>query len=203
MDDEEIKALAKQLPESGLLLTTQLAVWICLGTCCRIGELLQARWEDIDLEKGIWLIPAEHSKNSKIHKVFLSAFTLEQFKKLHEIKSHSTWCYPNRSQDGHVSTKAITKQISDRQKLIDQKVFSNRSSQPHALLLSEGKWTPHDLRRTGATLMTKLGVLPEVAERCLNHTEENKVKRIYQRYSYHKEMCEAWEELGNYIKRLV
>lgn len=201
--DEEIKALAKQLPDSGLLLTTQLAIWICLGTCCRIGELLQASWDDIDLEKGIWMIPAEHSKNGKVHTVFLSEFTLAQFKQLHELKNHSTWCYPNRAQNGHVSTKTITKQISDRQKSAEQAIFSNRSSQPHALVLSGGKWTPHDLRRTGAMLMTKLGVIPEVAERCLNHTEENKVKRIYQRHNYHKEMREAWWELRDYIKNII
>lgn len=34
-------------------------------------------------------------------------------------------------------------------------------------------------RRTGATLINALGVLSEVAERCLNHVEENKIKRIY------------------------
>lgn len=44
--------------------------------------------------------------------------------------------------------------------------------------------------------MTSLGVLPEVAEGCLNHTEENKIKRIYQRYGYELEMKQAWEKLG-------
>lgn len=32
--------------------------------------------------------------------------------------------------------------------------------------------------------MTALGILPDAAERCLNHTEENKVKCIYQHHSY-------------------
>ena len=36
-----------------------------------------------------------------------------------------------------------------------------------------------------------------MAERCLNHTEENKVKRIYQRHSYEKEMRTAWALLGD------
>lgn len=71
-----------------------------------------------------------------------------------------------------------------------------------ALVLPAGKWTPHDLRRTGATMMVALGVLPEVAERCLNHTEENKVKRIYQRHSYENEMREAWRLLGERLELL-
>ena len=61
----------------------------------------------------------------------------------------------------------------------------------------------HDLRRTGATLMVALGVIPEVAERCLNHIEENKVKRIYQRHSYEPEMREAWQRLGQRLDILV
>ncbi|MOA58749.1 hypothetical protein D3C78_1831970 [compost metagenome] len=51
--------------------------------------------------------------------------------------------------------------------------------------------------------MTALGVLPEVAERCLNHTEENKVKRTYQRHSYAKEMAEAWRLLGDRLEILT
>ena len=51
--------------------------------------------------------------------------------------------------------------------------------------------------------MTAIGVLPEVAERCLNHTEENRVKRIYQRYTYEAEMKQAWEKLGKLLERLT
>ncbi len=51
--------------------------------------------------------------------------------------------------------------------------------------------------------MTALGVLPEVAERCLNHTEENKVKRTYQRHSYSKEMSEAWNLLGAHLQKIT
>ena len=50
--------------------------------------------------------------------------------------------------------------------------------------------------------MTALGVLPEVAERCLNHTEENKVKRVYQRHSYGPEKQEAWDLLGTHTRKL-
>ncbi len=52
-------------------------------------------------------------------------------------------------------------------------------------------------------MMVALGVLPEVAERCLNHTEENKVKRIYQRHSYENEMRQAWALLGERLEMLT
>lgn len=41
---------------------SQIALWLCLGTICRIGELLQARWEHVDLENGVWFIPRENVK---------------------------------------------------------------------------------------------------------------------------------------------
>ena len=72
-----------------------------------------------------------------------------------------------------------------------------------ALLLAGGSWTPHDLRRTGATLMVALGVIPEVAERMPKPYRRNKVKRIYQRHSYEPEMREAWQQLGQRLDILV
>ena len=201
--EEEINQLAHQLPEARLMITTEAAIWISLSTCCRIGELLCAEWHNIDLEKKIWLIPAENSKNGKPHTVFLSDLAVRQFERVQQINSHSEWCYPNRSNTKSVSSKTITKQLTDRQRQPEQARMSGRSANSQALLLPGGKWTPHDLRRTGATMMTALGVLPEVAERCLNHMEENRVKRTYQRHSYQKEMREAWRLLGDRLELLL
>ena len=197
---EEIKLLAKNIQDARLLITTEAAIWIALATCCRIGELLGARWEEVNLEAKTWVIPSQNSKNSKPHLIYLSDFAVRQFARVKTISSKSEWCYPNTNNSGPVSSKTVTKQLGDRQRKPDQGVMSRRSAKPHALLLAGGKWTPHDLRRTGATMMTALGVLPEVAERCLNHTEEKKVKRIYQRHSYAKEMTEAWFLLGQHLE---
>ena len=51
--------------------------------------------------------------------------------------------------------------------------------------------------------MTMLGVLPDVADRCMNHLEQNKIKRVYLRYDYAKEMKEAWDKLGEYLQSIV
>ncbi|HBO3902609.1 tyrosine-type recombinase/integrase [Pseudomonas aeruginosa] len=203
LSDDEIHTLAKLIPGAGLLPTTEAAIWLTLSTCCRIGELLNARWEHVDLSQGIWLIPAENSKNGKPHRVSLSLFAIEQFQKVKSLNGKSIWCYPSTNDNGAVCSKTITKQLGDRQRQLGQLSMSNRSSKAHALLLAGGKWTPHDLRRTGATIMTALGVIPEVAERCLNHTEENKIKRTYQRHSYTKEMAEAWHKLGEHLEKLT
>lgn len=203
LSDNDIRQLSRRMPEAGLLTTTEVAVWIALATCCRIGELLSARWEHLDLEQQTWLIPAETSKNGKPHTVYLSDFAVRQFERLNTINGTSAWCYPNNGDTGPVCSKTVTKQLSDRQRQPTQGIMSNRTAKAQALLLPGGKWTPHDLRRTGATLMTAIGVIPEVAERCLNHAEENKVKRIYQRHSYLKEMTEAWSLLGDHLEMLT
>ena len=54
---------------------TQLAVWICLGTLCRIGELLMTRWEDVDLAERYWTIPVANVKGvigkKQGHRIYL------------------------------------------------------------------------------------------------------------------------------------
>ena len=77
-----------------------------------------------------------------------------------------------------------------------------RSKDVDALVLLGDKWTPHDLRRTAATTMAELGALPDVVEKCLNHVEAGKVKRIYQRAQYEGPMREAWRLLGSRLTLL-
>lgn len=218
LSDDEIRSLARQIPDANLSTQAESAVWIALATCCRIGELLSSKWADVDLEQRKWRITPEQSKNGKSHTIHLSDFSLSQFKIL---KSHSdnmlsvardvdpsakppVWIFPNRQRDGSVCSKTITKQLGDRQRMGKEPMKGRaRADIAGSLLLAGGKWGPHDLRRTGATIMVKLGVLPEVAERCLNHTEQNKVKRIYQRHSYEVEMQEAWTILGKRLESLL
>ena len=114
------------------------------------------------------------------------------------------WCYPDASGETHVCVKSTTKQIRDRQmSAMNRKPMKNRSSKADALILADGDWVPHDLRRTGATIMQSLGVTPEVIERVLNHTEPDKLKRTYQTYDYAKEKREAWRLLGERLALLT
>jgi len=200
LSEEEIVELKQCLPEANLLRTTELAIWIMLSTCCRVGELSQAKWEDVDLEQGEWFIPAGNSKNAKDHTVMLSDFAQEKFQELYSLTSSSGWCLSSRDGERHICLKSIAKQIKDR---VRSQPLSNRTKATGALLLSGGAWTPHDLRRTGATMMGELGVMGEVIERCLNHVERNKLKRIYQRHELKAEQREAWKLLGERIALLL
>lgn len=203
LDETEIRDLAEKIPHAAILPSTEAAIWIQLATCCRVGELLKARWEHVDLKASTWYLPAENSKNGKPHTIYLSEFATNRFETLKSLTGKSAYCYPNSDDTGPVDPKTVTRQVGDRQLAAGRRPLSKRSPYTDALKLKGGKWTPHDLRRTGATLMTMLGVLPEVAERCLNHAEENRIKRIYQRYSYLPEMRDAWHRLGTHLCELT
>lgn len=201
LNDAEVAELARKLPASGLSATSTAAVWLLLSTCCRVGELLAARWEEVNFAERLWYIPAERTKNRRAHTVQLSDFALQQFQELHGITGQSEWCYPARNVEGPVSSKVVTKQVRDRQRIGG--AMGARTKLTTALMLPGGIWKPHDLRRTAATLMVKHGALPDVVERCLNHLEPNKVKRVYQQHSFEREQGEAWELLGERLTALV
>lgn len=202
LTEDEIKLLAQKLPDANLLPSTQIALLLTLTTCCRIGEVLSAEWQHINFDKREWFIPPTVSKNGKAHTVYLSNLALSLFTQLKGMTGSSKWCYPNRFETSAVCTKTVTKQVSDRQSE-GKEILSGRTKRQDALLLPNGYWTPHDLRRTGASMMVRLGVVPDVADRCMNHTEQSKLKRIYIIYDYAKEMSEAWAILGERLSILI
>lgn len=199
----EIKNLKAQLPDANMLMSTECAIWILLSTCCRIGELCKAKWEHLELNTNEWKIPAENSKNGKTHNIHLSNFAKQKFITLVTLKKSNVWIYPNTHNTAHVCEKSITKQIGDRQLIEGKERLSGRSKHGEALILQGGKWHPHDLRRTGATTMGNLGVRPDVIELCLNHIEQNKMKRTYQHQQLIKERHEAWRLLGERLELLL
>jgi integrase len=65
------------------------------------------------------------------------------------------------------------------------------------------RWTIHDLRRTGATLMTRAGVRPDVVERVLGHVVGSHVHRIYNQHGFETEKAEALAKLAEIVNRIV
>ena len=209
LSDKEIQTLAELLPAAGLPAWAPPAIWLLLATAARVGELLAARWEDFDLEAKEWTIPAERSKNSRAHVVHLSDFTLARLAELEELKS-SAWLVAGRTpaepgeEPEHTDIKGLAKILRDRQRPTGFKPLKGRKAHDiDALVLPGGQWTPHDLRRTAATLMQRLGVLPAIIEKALNHAESNRLVAVYQRYDYRAERREALDRLGNHLDALL
>lgn len=203
LSEDEIRELFTKLPHAGLAKTTEIALKVCLSTACRIGEILNAKWQDVSIDNATWIIPPENSKNGDAHQVALSPFALAQFQELKNYSTSAVYCVPNRTDTAPVCNRTVGKQIGDRQLDNDRAPMTGRTKLTEALKLSGGKWTTHDLRRTAATLMSMLGVMPDVIDKCQNHKEQNRIKRTYQRYDYQKEKREAWLILSERLALLA
>ncbi|WP_077035956.1 site-specific integrase [Pelomonas sp. KK5] len=191
---------------------TQLALWLCLGTACRIGELLMARWEHVDLQAGEWFVPAANTKTGVDWRVFLSAYSRRQFENLRALTGDSPFCFPARVAKGetanmHVCVKSVSKQVGDRQMRFKNRAgpMKNRRHDNSLVLGNgvKGEWTPHDLRRTAATMMQALGVLPDIIDRCQNHVlAGGRVRRHYLHHDYANEKRAAWDALGDRLESI-
>lgn len=223
---DEIKALAKLVPQAGLNKRSALAVWIILSTGVRVGELMGAVWagtqarkadlqaiaqdEDVklgyvDIEAGQWFIT--ETKNQRDHTIHLSDFAVEQFRQLLALNEGS-WCFPSsrpavdEKDSVPVCVKSFGKQLADRQRPEDQRL-KNRTKHTEALMLPGGRWTAHDLRRTAASLMADLGFSGDVIDECLNHKIQEKARRVYIRDRRLNDQAKAFDALGARLSELV
>lgn len=192
----ELADLVQRLPESGLPSRAQTAVWLLLATGARVGELLSAKPGEVDLAARTWRIP--ETKNGKPHLVHLSDFSARLFESL-MAHGKTTYLFEGRKAKEPVSEKWLSKLVRDRQRT---KPLKNRTQKTGSLMLSDGEWRVHDLRRTMATCMQDLGVLPHVVEKCLNHQLEG-ILAVYQKSPLLEERKAAFVALGNYLERVA
>jgi integrase len=218
---DEVRKLADALPHARMNPRSVCAVWVILATGCRIGELMGAAWPDagadravlqavaeveevklgfVDLEARLWHLP--DTKNRRDHAIHLSAFAVRQFKRLQELRETGAWVFPSTAGTGPVCVKSLAKQLSDRQRT-DEGRMSGRSKSVSALVLPGGRWTPHDLRRTAASLMAGLGFSGDVIDECLNHQIESRVRRTYIRDRREADQVRAFDALGDRLAELV
>lgn len=218
---DEIRRLADALPLANMNPRSVCAVWLTLATGCRIGELMGATWADeradrailqavaeaedvklgfVDLKARTWYLP--DTKNGRDHTIHLSDFALKQFNELATMRQTSAWVFPSTDNTGPVCLKSFNKQLSDRQRT-DEERMSNRSKAVDALTLPGGRWTPHDLRRTAASLMAGMGISGDVIDECLNHQIESRVRRVYIRDRREADQARAFDALGARLAGLV
>ena len=199
-NEENYKELTSSLKKE-----YQIATWLCLGTLCRIGEIVKAEWEHIDPKKKEWKFPAENTKGQiDNHYVYISAFTLVWLKELRELTGHSKWLFPSEKSDSHIGDKVITKAIGDRQKKFRNLTgeLKNRKTD-NALVIGTEKWTPHDLRRTGATMMQQLKVDRDIINLCQHHVVGSQTDRHYLLSKQNSEKRDAWEALGYRLDEIM
>jgi integrase len=149
----------------------------------RRSEIADLRWDEIDLEQRALHLPKERTKNGRAHDVPLAAQALGIIAGL-----------PRVVEAEHVFTI--------RRKLIGN--FSHAKGDLDELSGVTG-WTLHDLRRTVASGLQRLGVRLEVTEAVLNHRSGSTagIVGVYQRHDYAAEKRDSLARWADYVDALV
>ena len=144
---------------------TRLAIHLLMLTMTRPGEVRFARWDEFDLARAEWRIPAERMKMRVPHIVPLSRQALAVLEELRQISGHCELLFP--------SERKLTNPISE-----------NTLSYAMGRMGYKGIATPHGFRALASTILNEEGFDPDVIERQLAHAERNKVRAAYHRAEY-------------------
>jgi integrase len=150
----------------------------------RRGEVTGMQWSEIDWERRIWAIPGLRSKNRQSHEVPLSEPVLQILRSM-----------PRFLGSDYVFTTTGETQISG---------FSRAKRRVYTAVKTND-WRTHDLRRTAASGMARLGIPPHVVEKVLNHKSGiiSGVAAVYNRYGYENEKREALTRWASYVSQLM
>ncbi|MER3356909.1 MAG: tyrosine-type recombinase/integrase [Hoeflea sp. D1-CHI-28] len=168
LSPKEIRAFWHGLDNIPIDKSTRIALRLLLLTGQRSGELLGTKEEDLDLDTDlpVWRISKERTKNKQPHEVPLTPMAVELFREAIALarRKHggaSTLIWPSRPR-----TK-----VGNRDEFVptDGTTLRRPMARHHEALGLDVKATPHDLRRTLATRMIEIGILPHVVEYVLNH----------------------------------
>lgn len=185
LTDDELCAFwdALDIEELGMHGVTAFQILMITGQ--REMEVIKMRWADIDLEKGLWTIPADVAKNKLEHVIPLTAYVLAALLNLDDLaQPDDVYVFQNPETKDHYRRVFVEKRIIKIRiagNLIDVVI--------------------HDLRRTMTTYLGLLNVDPAIKKKILNHAKRKKtgdVTEIYDRFEYVDQKREAiakWEKL--------
>ena len=188
----------------GFSTLTAIAAQLCILTLQRAGEVMGLHTSEIDLEAKTWTLPAHRSKNRRSHFVPLSdaaCHLIRQAIAMHDLERlgasrtenpapYSGPIFPSSTKIGQSSERAVL----------------TRAMKRCCNSLGIVDASPHDLRRTGASLMaSEICKVPgEIIARILNHTAiGSPVTQIYNRYDYAAEKRAAMEAWASALAKIV
>jgi integrase len=159
-----------------LTIPARQAIRLLLFSGGRVNEVVQSRWDEFDLDAGLWTLPAERSKTHRTLLTPLTPLAVELLNELRDI-SPDIFLFPARNVPGAAQP------------------WGN-SALSHAVRKAGFSWIPRDLRRTWKSLCGECGVSKELRDRIQNHSMADVSSRHYDKYSYLPEKRAAllrWE----------
>ena len=195
---DEIKTFWAGLDSAAMGERSRLALKIVLATGQRPGEVCGASKGELDIAAGIWLIPSKRTKNKEAHSIPLSKLAIQLFEQAISLSGESEFVFPSRPRKG----KAMGLTAPLQSHALSHAMRDNLK----ALALEKKPATPHDLRRTAATHMARLGILDRSVGRVLNHGTELRrtiTSRVYIHYDYANEKRQALDTWAMELSRIV
>jgi len=183
LDDAELKCVWEAAGQVGYPFGTMTRLLIALGQ--RRDEVAKMRWEEVDFGRRLWILPRERVKADRPHEVPLSTLALDILKAV-----------PRLAGSPYVLTTNGAAPSSG---------FKNKKRLDGLLPASMPHFTLHDLRRTTASGLARLGIPVHVTEAILNHRSGviSGVTAVYQRYDFASEKAAALQAWGDFLTALV
>jgi integrase len=182
LDDAELSAVWHACKDDDFGRIVRLL--IVLGA--RRTEVGGLRWSELDLNRGVWVLPKERAKNAREHRLPLPALALSILETVPRVVNRDC-LFGERSISGFTlwahAKAALDARLGDKVK----------------------SWTLHDLRRTFCTRVADLGTLPHLIESAVNHQSGHKSgpAGIYNRSVYTNEVRAALALWSDHLRALV
>lgn len=162
---EQLPTLMKTLCVASIKITTRCLIEWQLHTMVRPSEAAGTRWDEIDFENSLWIIPAERMKQKKSHSVPLTSQSLNLLELMKPISSRSQFIFPSdRNLTKHTNTQTANNSLKR--------------------MGFENQLVAHGLRSLASTILNEEGFDPDIIEAALAHTGKNEVRNAYNRAIY-------------------
>ncbi len=163
----------------------------------RRNEIGGLRLSEIDFDRGLIVLPPARTKNKRQHELPLSPQASAILRRAINGVAHNAKLDRNGNGNGKANDVGMFG-VNGFGGWFDYKASLDRR-------VGLAQWRLHDLRRTAATMMAELGVLPHIIEAILNHVSGHKsgVAGIYNRAKYEGEMRAALCKWADYVEGLM
>lgn len=172
----------------------------------RREEVAGLNWAELDRDQAMWILPAERSKNATAHHVPLSSGAIDLIDGIAHRFQQKSGTWPKQgfllssngdkpSRGFSVAKSRLDKFCNELLKKRDHQFSSDDKLKP---------WRFHDLRRTCATGLQRLGVRFEVTESVLNHLSGSRsgIAGVYQRHTWATEKKAALQAWNDHVKAI-
>jgi integrase len=184
---KELPSYLLRLDEDNLELhvVTRTALKLIVMLFVRTRELIEAKWEEVDLESETWRIPAERMKLRVEHLVPLPNQALILLQDLHKITRESEFVFPgDRNPKQPMSNNTLLYGGIYRMGLRSRATIHGFRSLASSILNESGKWNP------------------DAIERQLSHSEKDQVRAAYNRANYLDERRRMMQWYADYLDGL-